>query len=318
MKRFLLGLALSCTAFLAHAQSYPNRTIKLVVPFAAGSSIDILGRAVAQGLSDKLGQPVIVDNKPGAGSAVGAAMVANNPPDGYTLLLGTNATFAVNPILYKKLPYDPNGFTFVGTTGGMPSFLIVGGNAKFRNFADFVKAAKEHPGALKFASSGVGSTGHLVGKVLENTAGIELLHVPYKDGPQGLTATVSGEVDAIFYPSGAALPLITSGKVRPLAVSTNRRTADLPNVPTIAESGYPGFDLTGWTLVAVPAKTPPAVVEKLREALVALYANPAYQAKLDSLGLVPQKSVGKELDAFVAAQQRSMVEVAKSANIQPE
>ncbi len=318
MKRFLFALALSCTALMAHAQNYPNRSIKLVVPFAAGSSIDILGRAVAQGLSDKLGQPVIVDNKPGAGSAVGASAVGNSQPDGYTLLLGTNATFAVNPILYKKLPYDPNDFKLVGATGGMPSFLIVGGGSKFHSFAEFVKAAKAQPGALKFASSGVGSTGHLVGKVLETAAGIELLHVPYKDGPQGLTATVSGEVDAIFYPSGAALPLINSGKVRPLAVSTSRRTADLPNVPTIAESGYPGFDLTGWTVVAVPGKTPAAIVGKLREAILALYGSPTYQAKLDSLGLVAQKSVGKDLEAFVAGEQRSMAEVAKSANIQPE
>jgi len=303
---------------VAQAQNYPNRAIKLVVPFAAGSSIDILGRAVAQGLSENLGQSVVVDNKPGAGSAIGAVTVANSQPDGYTLLLGTNATFAVNPILYKKLSYDPNDFRFIGTTGGMPSFLLVGGGTGFHSFADFVRAAKARPGALKFASSGVGSTGHLVGKVLETAAGIELLHVPYKDGPQGLTATVSGEVDAIFYPSGAALPLISSGKVRALAVSTSRRTVDLPNVPTIAESGYPGFDLTGWTVLTVPGKTPPAVVERLREAVLALYASPAYQAKLDSLGLVAQKVVGKDLDAFIRDQQRSMVDVAKRAHIQPE
>ncbi|HSW16871.1 MAG TPA: tripartite tricarboxylate transporter substrate binding protein [Ramlibacter sp.] len=318
MKRFVSALVLMSLAWAAQAQAYPTRPIRLVVPFAAGSSIDLLGRAVAQGLSDKLGQPVVVDSKPGAGSAVGASAVGNSQADGYTLLLGTNATFAVNPILYKKLPYDPNGFQYIGATGGMPSFLIVGANTPYKTFAEFIKAAKERPGAIKFASSGVGSTGHLVGKVLENTAGIEMLHVPYKDGPQGLTATITGEVDAIFYPSGAAMSMINSGKVRPLAVSTGKRTADLPNVPTVAESGYPKFDLTGWTVLAAPEKTPAAVVDKLKEAVASLYSNPAYLAKVDSLGLVTQKMTGKDLDAFVHAEQRSMADLAKRANIQPE
>jgi len=318
MMRFVFALALMLASWGAQAQAFPNRTLKLVVPFAAGSSIDLLGRAVAQGLSEKLGQPVVVDNKPGAGSAVGASAVANSPADGYTVLLGTNATFAVNPILYKKLPYDPNDFKLIGATGGVPSFLIVGGGASFKTIGEFIKAAKDKPGTLKYASSGVGSTGHLVGKVLETAAGIELLHVPYKDGPQGLAATMTGEVDAIFYPSGAAMAMINAGKVRPLAVSTGKRTVDLPNVPTIAESGYPKFDLTGWTLLAVPGKTPAPVVDKLREAVLAVYASPAYQAKVDSLGMVTQKLTGKELEAFVHNEQRQMVELAKRANIQPE
>lgn len=316
--RLVFTLVLLALSWSAQAQSYPTRTIRLVVPFGAGSSIDLLGRAVAQGLSEKLGQPVVVESKPGAGSAVGAAAVANSAADGYTLLLGTNATFAVNPILYKKLPYDPDGFKLIGATGGMPSFLIVRGDAPYKTFADFVKAAKEQPGSIKYASSGIGSTGHLVGKVLENTVGIEMLHVPYKDGPQGLVATMTGEVDAIFYPSGAAMPAIKSGKVRPLAVSTSKRTADLPDVPTIAENGYPTFDLTGWTVLAAPGKTPAAVVDKLRDAVNTLYANSAYQAKVDSLGLVMQKLTGSDVEAFVHTEQRSMLDLAKRANIQPE
>ena len=318
MTRFILALFVACCSFAAHAEEYPSHPIKLVVPFAAGSTIDILGRAIGQELSDKLGQPVVIENKPGAGSSIGAVTVANSKPDGYTLLLGTNATFAVNPILYKKLAYDPNGFKLVATTGGMPSFLIVGGNSKFRTLGDLIKAAKEHPGSVKYASSGIGSTGYLVGKVLETAAGIDLLHIPYKDGPQGLAATISGEVDGIFYPSGAALPLINAGKVRPLAVSTKQRTVDLPNVPTIAESGYPGFDLTGWTVIAVPGKTPAAIVDRLRDAITAVYASPAYQARLDSLGLVAQKLVGKDAESFVRSEERKMVDVAKHAHIEPE
>lgn len=316
--RFFFAFLLLSFSWSTQAQDYPKRPIKLVVPFAAGSTIDLLGRAVAQGLSEKLGQPVVVESKPGAGSAVGASAVANSPADGYTLLLGSNATLAVNPILYKKLPYDPNDFKLVGATGGFPSFLLVGGNSKYKTFADLVKAAKERPGMIKYGSSGIGTTGHLVGAVLENTAGIELLHVPYKDGPQALTATITGEVDAIFYPSGAAMSMINAGKVRPLAVSTGKRTAALPNVPTIAESGYPTFDLIGWTVVAVPGKTHPAVVGKLRDAISSLYTDAAFQSKVDGLGLVTQKLTGKELEAFVHAEQRSMVDVAKRANIQPE
>lgn len=311
----LLAVSFSLTV---GAQDYPSRAIKMVIPFAPGSATDILGRVIAKELTDKLGQPVIVETKPGAGTAVAASYVSNSAPDGYTLLLGTNATFAVNPILYKKLPYNPADFKMVAAAGGMPSFLLVGGSSKYKTFGEFVKAAKEHPGKLTFGSSGVGSTGHLVGKVLENAAGIELLHVPYKDGPLGLTATITGEVDAIFYTSIAAMAMIKAERVRPLAVSTAKRTVELPNVPTIAESGITGFDLSGWVVLAAPARTPQPIVEKLRLAMLELYALPAYQEKLESIGMVTQKLTGKELDAFVKQEQTRMLDVAKRSNIQPE
>lgn len=300
------------------ADEYPSRPIKLIVPFAPGSATDMLGRIVGQGLAEKLGQPVVIETKPGAGTSVGAQFVENSQPDGYTVLLGTNATFAVNSILYKKLPYDPTGFRFVATTGGMPSFLIVSADSKYRTFADFVKDAKARPGKVSYASSGVGSTGHLVGKVLENTASIDLLHVPFKDGPQGLTATMTGEVDGIFYTSIAAMPMLTAGRVRALVVSTQKRTPELPNVPTVSESGYLGFDFVGWTLLAVPNKTPQAVTDKLRSAMQSLYASADFRAKLEKIGMQLQQLSGRELDAFVARERERMVDVAKKANIQPE
>lgn len=318
MIKFLLTLLMLSFSWAAQAQDYPNRPIKLVVPFAAGSTIDLLARAVAEDVSAYLGQPVIVEAKPGAGSAVGAAAVMNSAPDGYTLLLASNATLAVNPILYKKLPYDPNRFELIGAIGGFPSFLLVGGDSKYKTFTDFVKAAKEHPGELKYGSSGVGTTGHIAGAMLESAAGIKMLHVPYKDGPQALTATITGEVDAIFYPSGAAMSMIQTGKVRPLAVSTAARTSSLPDVPTIAESGFPGFSLIGWTVLAAPGKTPTAVLGRLKDAVNHLYASAAYKAKLNSLGLVPQELTGQQLQAFVQAEQRSMTEVAKRADIHPQ
>src|SRR2546425_10055698 len=306
----LLAAAL-CGQVLA-ADDYPNRPLKLVVPFAPGSATDTLGRIVAQGLSEKLGQPVVVKPKPGAGTSIGAQAVENSPADGYAILLGSNATFAVNSILYKKLPYDPaSGFKFIAATGGMPSFLIVSSNSKYKSLADFLKDAKDRPGRVSYASSGVGSTGHLVGKVLENAAGVELLHIPYKDGPQGLTAAMTGEVDGIFYTSIAAMPLITSGRVRPLAVSTGHRTSELPKVPTVAESGYPKFDIVGWTVLAVPRKTPQIAIDKLRGAMQSLYANPAFRAKLEALGMQTQNLSGGELDAFIAKERERMIEVAK-------
>jgi tripartite-type tricarboxylate transporter receptor subunit TctC len=314
----LLLLAALAGSHALAADDYPVRPIKLVVPFAPGSATDMLGRIVAQGLSEKLGQPVVVEPKPGAGTSIGAQAVENSPPDGYTVLLGTNATFAVNSILYKKLPYDATGFRFVGTAGGMPSFLIVSANSKYHTLADFLKDAKARPGKVTYASSGVGSTGHLVGKVLESAAGVELLHVPYKDGPQGLTAAMTGEVDGIFYTSIAAMPLITAGRVRPLAVSTKQRTPELPKVPTVAESGYPGFDIIGWSVLAVPAKTPQAVADKLQAAMRSLYATPAFREQLEKIGMQMQQITGRELDAFVAKERERMVEVAKRANIQPE
>ncbi|MET4576152.1 Bug family tripartite tricarboxylate transporter substrate binding protein [Ottowia thiooxydans] len=312
----LIALAASVSAT---AQNYPTKPIRLVVPFAPGSATDMLGRIVAQGLSEKLGQPVIVEPKPGAGTAIGAQFVENSAPDGYTVLLGTNATFAVNSILYKKLPYDPVSFSFVAPTGGMPSFLIVSAQSKHKTLGEFIKAAKENPGKVSYASSGVGSTGHLVGKVLENAAGVELLHVPYKDGPQGLTATMTGEVDGIFYTSIAAMPMITAGRVKPLAVSTGKRTPELPTVPTVSESGYAGFDFSGWTMLAVPRKTPQAVTDKLREAANSLMGNPEFQAKLEKIGMQPMAQLsGRELDTFVTKERERMIEVAKKSNIQPE
>ncbi|MCT9811241.1 tripartite tricarboxylate transporter substrate binding protein [Acidovorax sp. Be4] len=312
-------LAALAVAISGHAAAqYPAKPIRVIVPFAPGSATDLLGRVVAQGLSDKLGQPVIIEPKPGAGTSIGAQAVEKSPADGYTILLGTNATFALNSILYQKLPYDPQSFSFIAATGAMPSYLLVSSASKYKTFADFIKAAKDKPGTVTYASSGVGSTGDMAGKLLAHAAGVELLHIPFKDGPMALTATMGGDVEGIFYTSIASMPLINAGKIRALAVTTDKRTVELPRVPTIAESGFPNFNLSGWTVLAVSNKTPPAIVHKLTEAMQSLYANPAYQQKIEALGLVPQKMTGKELDNFIAKERASMQEVAKAANIKPE
>jgi tripartite-type tricarboxylate transporter receptor subunit TctC len=321
MKRLITAAlcALALCGAAAHADGYPSKPIRLIVPFAAGSATDVLGRQLAEGLSPRLKQPIIVEAKPGAGTSVGAQYVANSPADGYTILLGTNATFAVNRILYKQLPYDPlKGFDIVASVGEMPSYLIVPGNSRFNSLADLVTYAKANPGKVTYASSGIGSTGHLVGAMLGHAAGIDLLHVPFKSGPQGLAAVAAGDVDAIFYTSTGALSLIEAGKLKALAVSTDYRPPDLPKVPTIAESGYPGFNFVGWLVFAVPKGTPPAVQATIRDAVLDLQKQPDFKQKLEAIGIPYRSMSPEELQAFVAADQKRMKTLAADTGIQPE
>ncbi|MBB5216127.1 tripartite tricarboxylate transporter substrate-binding protein [Parapusillimonas granuli] len=316
MKRITsILLALLLCGGLAHAD-YPDRPVKMVVGFGAGSATDTLARIIAADLKDELNQSIVVETKPGAGTAVAAGHVANSTPDGYTLLVGSNATFAVNPVLHDKLPYDAKkDFAFIGHIGDMPSFLIVSAESRFKSLADFIDHAKQHPGALTYASSGVGSTGHLVGEMLAHEAGVKLLHVPYKNGPDGLRAVVAGDVDAIFYTSTAAASMIDSGKVKPLAVSTSYRTKDLPRIPTVAESGYPDFNFVGWIVVAAPAKTPEAVVEHLRSALRRTTSKPAIIQKLEEIGIPMPQRTHEEFMRFVERDQQKMVELGKAAGL---
>lgn len=316
MKRIATAiLALFFCAGTALA-AYPDRPVKLVVSFGPGSATDTLSRLFAEDLKNELGQSIIVETKPGAGTAVAASYVANSPPDGYTLLVGSNATFAVNPMLHKKLSYDPeNDFKLIGHIGDMPSFLIVSGESKFKTLAEFIDYAKKNPGKLSYASSGVGSTGHLVGEMLAYEAGIKLLHVPYKNGPEGLRAVVSGDVDAIFYTSTGAASMIDSGRVKPLAVSTSYRTKDLPDVPTIAESGYPKFNFVGWIVLAAPAKTPDTVVETIRTSLDKVKSNPALLKRLDAIAIPLPNRTHEEFLQFVEQDKRKMIDLGKAANI---
>lgn len=311
----LLGLTLATSA---HAAGYPDRPIKMIVPFAPGSATDILGRVVAEKLSKELGVPVVVEAKPGAGTSIGAATVANSPADGYTILLGTNATFTLNRILYKSLTYRPDDFSLIGATGKMPSFLLVSTNKGASDLKQFIEAAKKAPEAVSYASSGVGSTGDMTGKMLAYVAGIQLLHIPYKDGPQGLTAAITGDVNGIFYTSMASMAQIKAGKVRPLAVSTKERTSDLPDVPTIAELGYPDFDVAGWTAVAVLKKTPEDVKKKLIAAMEKLHQDHDFRERQLAFGLIPQDDVGSALEEFAKTDLKKMKEMADASNIKPE
>lgn len=317
MRRPLINALLFSVAMLplwASAADYPDQAIRLVVPFGAGSSGDVVGRQVAEALGARLKQSVIVENKAGSGTAIGASAVAKAAPDGYTLLLGTNATHASNKALYPKLQYDPlKDFEPAAFVGLVPSALVVAGNSSYKTLADFVNRAKANPGKVSYASSGNGTTGHLAGELLATMAKVKLLHVPFKEASQGLTAVLGGDIDAILIPPSSVISLINTGKLRAIAVSTQRRSSALPNVPTIAEQGYAGYDIVGWYSMSAPAGTPAAIVQRINTEMRALVADPAFSKKLMELGLITQPMSTTELVAFFKSEEAKAAQLIRQS-----
>jgi len=271
VQKFLRGL-FACTSAVvlaalspvAAAQNYPTKPIRLVVPFPAGGTTDILARAAAQKLSEALGQQVVVDNRPGAGGNIGADIVAKSAPDGYTLLMGTVGTHAINPSLYTKMPYDHfKDFVPVVLVAGVPNVLVVTPSLPVNSVQDLIKLAKEKPGQINFASSGSGTSIHLSGELFKTMTGVEMTHVPYKGSSPALTDLMGGQVQLMFDNLPSALPQIKGGKLRAIAVTSTKRAPALPDIPTMAESGLPGFEASSWFGVLAPAGTPPAVVTRI-------------------------------------------------------
>lgn len=307
MRRLLIkSLLLSAAVIplLASAADYPDHPIRLIVPFGAGSSGDVVGRQVAEALGTRLKQTIVVENKPGAGTAIGATAVAKSTPDGYTFLLGTNATHASNKALYPKLQYDPlNDFAPVAFVGLVPSALVVSADSPYKTLADFLARAKANPGGVSYASSGNGTTGHLAGEMLATMAKVKLMHVPFKEGAQGVAGVLARDIDAILIPPSAVMSLISSGKLRALAVSTLRRSPSLPNVPTVAEQGLPEYDLVGWYSMSAPAGTPAVIVQRINAEMRALVADSAFTKKLMDLGLETRPMNTQELVAFFKSEE---------------
>jgi tripartite-type tricarboxylate transporter receptor subunit TctC len=280
----------------AFAQAdYPNRPIKLVVGFAPGGSTDIVGRIVAQKLGEKLGQNVIVDNKAGAGGTIGADATAKAAPDGYTLTLGTTSTHAIAAGAYTKLPYNPvTDFTPISLVAITPYLLVVHPDVKAKNLAEFVSLAKAQGGKMNYASAGNGTATHLAMEMLKDTAKVDLLHIPYKGNAPADVAILGGEVQAVFGSMPALLQNTKAGKVRPLAVGTAKRSPALPDVPTVSEQGYPGFEAALWLGVLAPANTPKPIVDKLHKAIVEIVATPDFKAAMDANGAEPLSSATPE------------------------
>ncbi|MFO1315700.1 MAG: tripartite tricarboxylate transporter substrate binding protein [Burkholderiales bacterium] len=313
--RHIAMVALAFCATAALGQGYPNKPVRVVVPFTAGSATDILGRTVGQKLSEMWGQPVVIENRPGAGGTIGAGIVAKSPPDGYTLLVHSAAQ-AVNAAIYPTLPYDTaKDFVEVATLGGQPNVLVVAPATGYKTVADLIADAKKKPGALNFASAGTGSGTHVNGEKFRLAAGIDVVHIPYKGTPEALTDTMTGRVTYFFSPISAALPNIREGKLVALGVSTAKRSSALPNVPTVAESGLPGFDYNLWVGMFAPAGTPADVVDRINADVAKVLASQEVRDRLAALGAEPMVMSPAEFQKFMRAEIDDSAKVVKAAGI---
>ena len=302
----------------ALGQGYPSKSVRLVVPFTAGSATDILARTFGQKLSEMWKQPVVVDNHPGAGGTIGAALVAKSVPDGYTLLVHSAAQ-AYNPSIYASLSYDTTkDFIDVVPLGGQPNVLVVSPTAGFKSVADLIAQAKQKPSQLNFGSAGQGSGTHINGEKFKLAAGIDVVHIPYKGTPEALTDTMAGRITYFFSPISAALPFVRDGKLTALAVSTAKRSSVLPSVPTIAESGLPGFDYVLWVGLFAPAGTPAEIVDKIARDVRTVSQAADVKERFAALGAEPMPMSPAEFKQFVDSEIADSTKVIKAAGIKAQ
>ena len=313
--RHALALAALLIAAPALAQ-YPTRPVKLVVPSTAGDGSDVLARTLAKALGESLGQQFVIENKPGAGGSIGADMVAKAAPDGYTLFIGNGSSHGVTPGLYARLPYDSiTDFAPVALIATAANVLIVGANVPATSYADFARLAREQPGRVSIASAGNGSLSHLSVELLKSSAKIDLLHVPYKGAAPGVADVAGGQVQAMIINIPTVMPLITAGKLRALAVTSAKRAASLPAVPTLAESGVSGYQTLAWFGVLAPAKTPPEIVATMHREVQKALAKEDVQAILGRLGTEPSSIGPAEFGAFIKSEIAKYSKVIKDAGI---
>ena len=272
----------------AQADDYPVRPVTLIVPYTPGGSTEILARIVGQKLEQRLGKPVIVENKPGAGTVIGSTAVAQSTPDGYTLLMATPTPMAINVTVHKRLPYDPAAdFVPLGMVASAPFFLVVNPELPVNSVKELIAYAKANPGKLSYGSGGVGAPHHLYMELFKSMTGTQMAHVPYKGSLPALDDVVGGHIQLMFCDIPPAAGMVAAGKVRALGVSTRERIAAYPDIPTVAEAGVPGFDVAGWFMIVAPAKTPRAIVDKLHDELLNVMASPDVKERIVKLSLVP-------------------------------
>lgn len=309
-----LGLSLAFGA-AAHSQDYPGKPIRLVVPFPPGGGTDIVARAMAAKLGEALHTSVVVDNRAGAGGSIGTEIVARAQPDGYTLAL-VSGSHVINPSIYPKLPYDTiRDFAPVTLLVSAPALLVVNKSLPVETVQDLVRLAKSKPGKLFFASAGVGTPPHLAGELFKTMAGVDIVHVPYKGNAQALTDTVGGEVSLTFPTLPSAMPFVKNGTLRALAVTGSHRSASALDVPTVAESGVPGYDATSWYGVVAPAGTPPRIVDKLQGIMAASLKQPDMQKTLTDLGLEAVGSSPAEFSAQIKDEIEKWAKVVKQNHL---
>ncbi|AZG15829.1 MULTISPECIES: Bug family tripartite tricarboxylate transporter substrate binding protein [Cupriavidus] len=310
---------LAAGASLACAQGFPTKPIQLVIPFPPGGATDVIGRLVGKKLGDKLGQPVVIDNRPGAGTIVGASFVAKAAPDGYTLLASSGTTFTVNPAIHAKLPYDPvKSFEPIGFAGRTGLILLANKDQPVSNLKQLVAAAKAQPGKYSYGSFGTGTTAQFAGEMLFNLAGVKLLHVPYKGSAPAMTDLIGGQIPFSVDTVAAAIPQVKSGKVKAIAVTTAKRSTLLPDVPTAAEAGYPGIDADTWLALVAPRGLPADVKQKLEKALAEVMADPDTRKQLTQAGFEPVEGNGAAVSALINKELPLMRATAQRASITAE
>ncbi|NPC55269.1 tripartite tricarboxylate transporter substrate binding protein [Caenimonas soli] len=318
-RQFLAACAASAAAPAAFAQAWPSKPLRLIVPFPAGGAADLFARLIAQEMSQSLGQAVVVDNKAGAGGNIGAREASLAPNDGYTLFLGTVGTNAINPTLYGNLPYDPRkAFVPVAMVSSLPNVLVVNPGLPTKSVAELTTLAKSKPGRLNMGSSGNGSSIHLSGELYKHLAGVHIVHIPYRGGASALTDLIGGQIDLMFDNLPTSLPHIRKGLLRPLAVTGNRRSPQLPEVPTMIEAGIRGYESTAWAGLFVPAGTPGGVVSRLNAELIRAVGTERIKARYRELGADAAPMRAEEFKAFVEAEYDKWAKVVKLAGARAE
>jgi tripartite-type tricarboxylate transporter receptor subunit TctC len=318
--RFLIALAACALAAVAMAADvYPSRPVRIVVPFPPGGPADALARTVGDKMQAALGQPVVVDNRPGAGGNIGMELVARSAPDGHTLALAPAGNLTVNPSLYRNVPYDVGrDFAPVTVIAAVPNVLVVNAQVPARDVGELIAFAKANPGKLNFASPGPGSGAHLAGELLKSSAGIDMVHVPFSGIAPAVAAVVAGDVQVMFAGTSSAMPQVSAGRLRALGVASPKRIAAAPALPTLDESGLRGFDVTSWYSIVVPAGTPPAVVDRLQKEIARAVDAPDVKAKLAALGAEPVANTPSEFAAMIKVESAKWGKIVKDAGIRPE
>ena len=315
--KFSLMIAIAASSVMALAQSFPDRPVTIVVPFPPGGGTDAGARLIAQKLSTRWGQSVIIDNKAGAAGMVGSEYVSRAKPDGYTLLIGNIGTFSINPSLYKKMPYDSEkAFVPVSMIAELPYFLLVTPTLKANNIKEFIAFAKANPGAVTYASSGSGSGPHLAGEMFEKATGLDMMHVPYKGGGPAAADVMAGHVNMYFSTVLESIGSVKSGKLKALGASSLVRSPAMPELPTIAESGVPGFDAASWIGIAAPAGTPPALVDKIAADIKAVISEQDTKQTLIQQGATPMPLAPAAFKARIESDRVRYAKVIKDGNVQ--
>ena len=314
-----LALALLLPAAAPAQDAYPTKPIKLLVPFPPAGGTDSLSRAMAQSITNNTKWVIVVENKPGAGGNIGLDAAAKSPPDGYTIAMGQTSNLAVNPSLYKTMPFDPmKDFAPVALLSSQPLIIVVDEKAPYKTLAEFVEAAKKNPGKINMASAGNGTIGHIGGELFQRRAGIKLTHVPYKGAGPAVADIIGGSVEVFFGNSQSVGGLVNGGRLRPLAVTSPRRLASFPNVPTVAELGYPGFEAATWSGLVAPAGTPKAIVDRLNAEANKALGSAEMKAKLNEDGSTPYGGTPEEFAEFIKTENAKWGAAVRDANIKIE